>query len=181
MAIALRTPRLLLREWRDEDAAHFAAMSSDPEVGEFLLPPSPDWVAGARRHWDEHGFGQFVVELPGEVPFIGVIGLDNLRWAVPFAPAVEVAWRLARPYWGQGFAAEAARATLEDGFYRLGFAEIVAFTVAGNWRSRAVMERAGMERDEAGDFDHPRVPEGHKLRRHVLYRLRRTGEHASDR
>jgi RimJ/RimL family protein N-acetyltransferase len=95
MAFAIRTPRLLLREWRDEDAQAFAAMSADPALTEFLLPPSPDWAARARRHWDEQGFGQFVVELPGERPFIGVIGLDWLRWAVPFAPAVEAAWRLA--------------------------------------------------------------------------------------
>jgi RimJ/RimL family protein N-acetyltransferase len=118
MAVALRTPQLLLREWRDEDAEAFAAMSTDPALTEFLLPPSPDWVVRARRHWDEHGFGQFAVELPGECPFIGSVGLDHLRWAVPFAPAVEVAWRLARPYWGRGYATEAARAAIEDGFYR---------------------------------------------------------------
>ncbi len=162
----------MLREWRDEDAEAFAAMSADPALTEFLLPPSPDWVARARRHWDEQGFGQFVVELPGECPFIGAIGLDQLRWAVAFAPAVEVAWRLARPYWGQGYATEAARAALEDGFFRLGFAEIVAFTSVGNRRSRRVMERLGMSRDPGEDFDHPRLPQGHPLRRHVLYRLR---------
>jgi RimJ/RimL family protein N-acetyltransferase len=173
MTLAIRTPRLLLREWRDEDAAAFAVMSVDPALTEFLLPPSPDWVARARRHWDEHGFGQFVVELPGERRFIGAIGLDRLRWAVPFAPAVEIAWRLARPYWGQGYATEAARAALEDGFFRLGFDEIVAFTTVGNRRSRSVMERLGMSRDPAEDFDHPRLPSGHPLRRHVLYRIRR--------
>jgi RimJ/RimL family protein N-acetyltransferase len=173
MALALRTPRLLLRQWRDEDAAHFAAMSADPCLTEFLLPPSPDWVERARHHWDEYGFGQFALELPGECPFIGSIGLDHLRWAVPFAPAVEIAWRLARPYWGCGYATEAARAALEDGFYRLGFEEIVAFTVVDNQRSRRVMERLGMVRDTDGDFDHPRVPVGHPHVRHVLYRLRR--------
>ena len=173
MTLALRTPRLLLREWRDEDIAAFAAMSADPGLTEFLLPPSPDWVERARRHWDEYGFGQFAVELPGEYPFIGSVGLDHLRWAVPFAPAVEVAWRLARPHWGQGYATEAARAALDDGFFRLGFDEIVAFTVTANRRSRAVMERLGMVRDFGGDFDHPRVPAGHPLIRHVLYRLRR--------
>ena len=174
MAIALRTPRLLLREWREEDAEAFTAMFADPALTEFLLPPNPDWVARARRHWDEHGFGQFVVELPGECPFIGTIGLDWLRWAVPFAPAIEVAWKLVQPYWGHGYATEAARAALEDGFFRLGFDEIVAFTVVGNRRSRGVMERLGMNRNPDGDFDHPRLPPGHDLRRHVLYRLRRS-------
>jgi RimJ/RimL family protein N-acetyltransferase len=174
MAIALRTPRLLLREWRDEDAEAFAAMWADAGLTEFLLPPDGEWVTRARRHWDEQGFGQFVVELPGECPFIGVIGLDRLRWAVPFAPAVEVAWKLVRPYWGQGYATEAARAALEDGFLRLGFDEIVAFTVVGNRRSRSVMERLGMSRDPAEDFDHPRLSQRHPLLRHVLYRLRRS-------
>jgi RimJ/RimL family protein N-acetyltransferase len=173
MALALRTPRLILREWRDEDAAAFAAMSADGAMSEYLLPPDGDWVPRARRHWDDHGFGQFVVELPGECRFIGVIGLDYLRWAVPFAPAIEVAWRLAQPYWGRGYATEAARAAIEDGFYRLGFDEIVAFTVVGNRRSRNVMERLGMTRDPAEDFDHPRLPPGHELQRHVLYRWRR--------
>jgi ribosomal-protein-alanine N-acetyltransferase len=175
MAISLRTPRLLLREWRDEDTEAFATMFADPALTEFLQPPGDGWVARARAHWDEHGFGQFVVELPGEQPFIGVIGLDQLRWAVPFAPAIEVAWKLARPYWGQGYAVEAARAAVEDGLFRLGFDEIVAFTVVDNWRSRRVMERLGMSRDPAEDFDHPRLVDerDHPLRRHVLYRIRR--------
>ncbi|HTQ34067.1 MAG TPA: GNAT family N-acetyltransferase [Stellaceae bacterium] len=173
MPFALRTPRLLLREWRDEDEPACATMLADPALTEFLLPPHPDWAARTRRHWNEHGFGQFVVELPGECAFIGVVGLDHLRWTVPFAPAVEVAWRMARPYWGCGHATEAARAALEDGFFRLGFREIVAFTAEGNLRSRTVMERLGMSRDPAEDFDHPRVPAGHRLQRHVLYRLRR--------
>jgi ribosomal-protein-alanine N-acetyltransferase len=173
VTLALRTPRLLLRQWRDEDVAAFATMFADPAMLEFLLPPNPDWVARARRHWNEHGFGQFVVELPGECAFIGTIGLDRLRWAVPFAPAVEIAWRLARPYWGHGYATEAARAALEDGLFRLGFDEIVAFTAIGNRRSSGVMERIGMSRVEDGDFDHPSLPADHPLRRHVLYRSRR--------
>lgn len=175
MALALRTPRLLLREWRDEDGDPFTAMSADPGLTEFLLSPAPDWVARARRRWAEHGFGQSVVELPGEAPFAGVVGLSDLHSAVPAAPAIEVAWRLAQPYWGRGFATEAARAAIEDGFYRLGLDEIVAITVAGNRRSRAVMERLGMRRDPAEDFefDHPALPPGHRLRPHVLYRLKR--------
>ena len=174
MPIALRTPRLVLREWRDEDAEAFAAMSADPGLTEFLLPPDPEWVTRVRRRWDEQGFGQFVVELPGEAPFIGVVGLGDLHAAVPAAPAIEAAWRLARPYWGKGYALEAARAAVEDGLYRLGLKEIVAITVIDNRRSRRVMEGLGMTHDPAEDFDfqHPRLPPGHPLRRHVLYRLR---------
>lgn len=175
MPIALRTPRLLLREWRDDDAAAFAEMSADPGLTEFLLPPDAAWVARVRARWAQHGFGQFVVEVPGVAPFIGVVGLADLHAAAPAAPAIEIAWRLARPYWGQGFAAEAAQAALEDGFGRLGLGEIVAITVVGNNRSRRVMERLGMTHDPAEDFafDHPRLPPGHPLRPHVLYRLRR--------
>jgi RimJ/RimL family protein N-acetyltransferase len=181
MAIRLRTPRLLLREWRDEDLAPFAAMSADPAAMQYLVPFADRaaidaWVASARDHWRHHPFGKFVVEVPGETAFAGVIGLDHVRFAVPFAPAIEVVWRLAPAFWGRGFATEAARAAIEDGFFRLGFDEIVAYTVEYNWPSRRVMERLGMTRDSNEDFDflHPRLPEGHPLHRHVLYRLRRS-------
>jgi RimJ/RimL family protein N-acetyltransferase len=180
MALVLRTPRLVLREWRDADADPFAAMSADPAVMEFLLgfddrAAMDRWVAAMREHWRLHGFGGWVVELPGIAGFIGVVGLGHLRFALPFVPAVEVLWRLVPAYWGRGYAAEAARAAIDDGFFRLGLAEIVALTVVENRRSRAVMERLGMSRDPEEDFDfvHPRLPEGHPLRRHVLYRLRR--------
>jgi ribosomal-protein-alanine N-acetyltransferase len=174
VAVALRTPRLLLREWRDADAAPFAAMSADPEVLRYLSVPDAEWIARMRAHFAVHGFGNFVVELPGEAPFIGVIGLNHVRWTLPFTPAVEAGWRLARQYWGKGYALEAARAAIEDGFGRLGFKEIVAYTVPENRASRQVMERLGMTRDLAEDFDHPSRPEGDPLRRHVLYRLPRT-------
>jgi RimJ/RimL family protein N-acetyltransferase len=114
MAIRLRTPRLLLREWRDDDLVPFAAMWADPEVTKLLLGPfdrakSDEWAAWARGFWDEHSYGQWVVEIPDEAPFVGVVGL-NLTRAVPhLVLAVEVAWRLMRPYWGQGIAFEAAR------------------------------------------------------------------------
>jgi RimJ/RimL family protein N-acetyltransferase len=177
---ALRTSRLVLRRWRDDDAAAFAEFSADPAVMQYLVPfadraAMDAWVAAARKHWHDHGFGPWVVELPDEAPFIGVVGLSNLRFALPFAPAVEAAWRLVRPYWGRGYAYEAARAAIDDGFGRLGLNEIVAFTVPANLASRRVMEKLGMSRNPAEDFDfdHPRLPPGHPLRRHVLSRLRR--------
>jgi RimJ/RimL family protein N-acetyltransferase len=175
--LALRTPRLLLRDWCDDDIAPFAAMSADPQ-GMRYLPPldraaAEAWVARMRRHWDEHGFGNFVVELPGEAPFIGVVGLNWVRWDLAFTPAVEAAWRLVPAYWGKGYAVEAARAAIDDGFGRLGLDEIVAYTVTANRASRQVMERLGMTRDPAEDFDHPSQSEASPLRRHVLYRLRR--------
>jgi len=170
MTVSLRTPRLLLRPWRDEDVAAFAELSADPAVMEYLVP-LPGWVARTRAHWDEHGFGQWVVELPGAASFIGVVGLGVVSYQAPFTPAVEVAWRLARAYWGRGYATEAAKAALAYGFDELALDEIVALTVPLNQRSRRVMERLGMTRSPADDFDHPRLPEG-PLRRHVLYRLR---------
>jgi len=178
MALALRTPRLLLREWRDEDAEPFAAMSADPEVMA-MLPPLPDraacdtLISRLQAHFAEHGFSYWAVELAGEAPFIGAVGLYWLRFPAPFTPAVEIGWRLARPYWGRGYATEAARAALEDGFYRLGLDRIVAITAPANRRSRRVMERLGMTRGPAEDFEFPGFPKGHPLRRTVLYRARR--------
>jgi ribosomal-protein-alanine N-acetyltransferase len=171
--ISLRTRRLLLRPWRDEDAAPFATMSADPEVMQYLLV-RPDWMARARAHWQEHGFGQWVVEIPGEASFIGIVGLSTVGYEAAFTPAVELAWRLARAHWGRGYATEAARSAVDYGFGKLNLAEIVATTVPANLRSRRVMEKLGMTRAREDDFDHPRIPEG-PLRRHVLYRLRRSG------
>ncbi len=132
----------------------------------------PGWVGRALDHWREHGFGQWVVELPGAASFIGVVGLSAVGYQAAFTPAVEVAWRLARAHWGRGYATEAARAALDYGFGELGLAEIVAVTTPANLRSRRVMEKLGMTRAPQDDFDHPRVPAG-PLRRCVLYRLRR--------
>ncbi|MGB3810039.1 MAG: GNAT family N-acetyltransferase [Parvibaculum sp.] len=174
----IRTERLILRPWRDEDFDAFAAMSADPEVMEFLLP-LPDRAASdevarlLKAHIETHGFGFWAVEAPGIAPFIGFTGLLNVRPDAPYAPAVEVGWRLARSHWGNGYATEAARAALAYGFKELGLDEIVALTVPANIRSQQVMQRLGMTRNETDDFDHPRVPDGHVLKRHVLYRLRR--------
>lgn len=174
MTTDLRTQRLLLRSWRDADLPVFATMCTDPEVMEFLSPMREPgaveaWVSRLKAHWREHGFGRWVVELPGEASFIGVVGLAWNPYEAHFTPAVEIAWRLARPYWGKGFASEAAGAALDYGFDRLGLAEIVAMTVPANLRSRRVMERLGMSRDPADDYDHPNIPSG-PLKRHVLYR-----------
>lgn len=173
MALTLRTPRLALREWRDEDRVPFAAMSADREVMQYLPPVDDEWIDRQRRHFAEHGFAYWAVEVPGEAAFIGAVGLYRLRFPAPFTPAVEVGWRLARLFWGKSYAFEAARAATEDGFYRLGLDEIVAITAPANRRSWRVMERLGMRRNPKEDFDFPGFPEGHPLRRTVLYRLKR--------
>ncbi|WP_353858932.1 GNAT family N-acetyltransferase [Azospirillum formosense] len=174
----LTSSRLILRPWRDGDGDAFHALSQNPAVMEHLMP-LPDRAASdavIRRigeHFDRHGFSFWAVERPGHSPFIGFVGLAHVTWEAPFAPAVEVGWRLDPAHWGQGLATEAAGLALAHGFDSVGLDEIVAFTVPENRRSRRVMERLGMERDAAADFDHPRVPDGHRLKRHVLYRIGR--------
>jgi RimJ/RimL family protein N-acetyltransferase len=175
----LTTERLILRPWQESDLVPFAALNADARVMEFMpgtldRAASDALVARAQAHFDRHGFGPWAVELrSGDAPLIGFVGLMAPSFQARFTPCVEVGWRLAFAHWGQGYATEAARAALAFGFGTAGLAEIVSFTSVGNARSRAVMERLGMIRDPADDFDHPTLPEGHALRRHVLYRLAR--------
>ena len=124
--------------------------------------------------FDRQGYGLWAIEVPGHFEFIGYVGLAVPRFEAHFTPAVEIGWRLDKHYWGHGFATEAALAAIADGFERVGLSEIVSFTVPANVRSRRVMERLGMKHEPADDFDHPLVAAGHRLRRHVLYRLNRT-------
>jgi RimJ/RimL family protein N-acetyltransferase len=174
----VRTERLLLRRWRPEDLAPFAALNADPAVMEFMpatlsAGESAAFIERIETGFEATGYGLWALGLPGEAPFIGFAGLARVDFDVFFAPAVEVGWRLARPFWGRGLASEAARAALAVGFEQCGLAEVVSFTAEGNARSRAVMERLGMPHDPAEDFDHPRLADGDPLRRHVLYRLDR--------
>jgi RimJ/RimL family protein N-acetyltransferase len=172
----LCTPRLVLRPWRDSDLDPFAELNADPVTMEFfpetLGRAESDALAGRlRRGIDEQGFGLWATEVIGGADFIGFIGLSVTPYETPFTPCVEIGWRLHRAHWGRGFATEGARAAIRDGFDRLGLASIVSFTAVLNTRSRRVMEKLGMRRRVEEDFDHPRLPEGHPLRRHVLYRL----------
>jgi len=169
----IRTARLVLREWQEEDRGPWAALNADPEVMEFFpatLDRAESDAVFDRLSADviERGWGLWAVEHNGE--FIGFTGLSPVGADLPFAPAVEVGWRLARSAWGHGFATEAARVALDFAFAELSAPEVASYTAGGNVRSRAVMERLGMRRDFEGDFDHPRVPEGSAVRRHVLYR-----------
>lgn len=127
--------------------------------------------------FDEQGFGLFAVEVPYVLELAGFVGLETPSFEARFTPCVEIGWRLARAAWGHGYATEAATAALADGFTRIGLKEVVSFTYVGNERSRRVMERLGMRHDRGHDFEHPRLPEGHPLRPHVLYRLRREDWH----
>jgi RimJ/RimL family protein N-acetyltransferase len=173
----LTTARLALREWRESDRAPFASLNADPEVVRYLSGPrararSDALVDEIVAHWAEQGFGLWAVERRADGAFLGFTGLSRPAFQAHFTPAVEVGWRLARHAWGHGYATEAGRAALDYGFEVLDLEEIVSFTVPANDRSRRVMERLGMSRVPADDFDHPRFALGHPLRRHVLYRLR---------
>jgi RimJ/RimL family protein N-acetyltransferase len=174
----LRTPRLLLRRWRDTDRTPFAALNADPFVMEHFPAPlrreeSDDLADRIAADIDERGWGLWAVEIAGTAPFAGFVGLNPATFDAPFTPAVEIGWRLAREHWGHGYATEGASAALAFGFDALALEEIVSFTTHGNARSRRVMERLGMRRDPADDFDNPNVPDGDALRPHVLYRVDR--------
>jgi RimJ/RimL family protein N-acetyltransferase len=174
----LRTGRLVLRAWRDGDLEPFARLNADPQVMEHFPAPltreeSDASVERIRAHFGEHGFGLWALEVPGVVEFGGFIGLSVPRFAAHFTPCVEIGWRLALDLWGRGYATEGAGVALEFGFESLQLEQIVSFTVPANVRSRAVMERLGMRRTPADDFDHPQLSAADPLRRHVLYRLTR--------
>jgi RimJ/RimL family protein N-acetyltransferase len=174
----LDTPRLLLRRWRDEDRGPFATLNADPVVMEHFPTPlsreeSDALVDRIEAGLAERGWGLWAVEVRESSAFIGFVGLNPATFDAPFTPAVEVGWRLSREHWGHGYATEAARAALEFGFVDLELDEIVSFTTHANTRSQRVMERLGMQRNPADDFDNPSVPEGSPIRPHVLYRLDR--------
>jgi RimJ/RimL family protein N-acetyltransferase len=172
----LRTERLLLRTWLPEDRELFARMNADPEVMEFFVSPmtreeSDAFVDRIESGFVERGFGLWAVEEVVTGSFIGFTGLLHQTFEAAFTPAFEIGYRLERPAWGRGYATEAAREAVRYGFERAGLAEIVSMTATGNLRSQAVMKKLGMSHDPADDFYHPLVPDGHPLKRHVLYRL----------
>jgi ribosomal-protein-alanine N-acetyltransferase len=173
--VELRTERLLLRRWRAADREPFAELNADPAVMEhFAHRPtraeSDDLVDRIEATFDRDGFGLWAVEVE-DGRFAGFAGLWPTPPALPFSPAIEVGWRLATHAWGRGVATEAARAALADGAERLGITDVVSMTTTTNLRSQRVMQKLGMTRDPGEDFDFPTIPEGHPLRRHVLYRL----------
>ena len=173
----LCTPRLLLRPWREDDFAPYAALNADPEVrrwfeGTLTREQSDAQAIELQSHIAAHGFGFWAVEVPGVAPFVGFVGLKHVSFDAPFTPAIEIGWRLARAHWSKGYATEAALAALAHAFGPLRLAEVVSFAVPGNLPSRRVMERIGMRRDPGGDFDYPYLPEAHPFRRHMFYRAR---------
>jgi RimJ/RimL family protein N-acetyltransferase len=173
--MALATERLILREWRAEDREPFARMNADPAVMEFMptvltRAESEALVDRVEAHFAARGFGPWAAELRETGEFIGYVGLWTPAFEAHFTPCIEIGWRLAKEHWGKGLATEGARAVMEHALGELGLKDLVSFTSVQNARSRRVMEKIGMTHNPADDFDHPVLPEGHSLRRHVLYR-----------
>ena len=176
----LSSERLLLRRWRAADLEPYAQMNADPEVMEFYPAPPADAPSAVERSashverieagFEDHGFGLWAVEIPGEAGFIGFIGLQPVDAELPFAPAIEVGWMLARPFWGRGLASEGAAAAMRFAFETLELPSLLAYTAAVNLRSRRVMERLNMSRDPREDFAHPGIAAGHRLSVDVIYR-----------
>jgi RimJ/RimL family protein N-acetyltransferase len=178
MTTTLTSERLILRPWREDDLDALAQLCADPEVMAHF-PAVLDHAGSAEllgklmAHQAEHGFTFWCLERREDGAVIGFTGLARVGFAAPFVPAVETGWRLARPFWDQGYALDAARRSLQFAFEELELSEVVAFTVPGNVRSWGLMERLGMRRDPADDFEHPGLPVGHPLRAHWLYRIDR--------
>lgn len=174
----IKTKRLILRQWCEEDSEPFAQLNGDLRVRQYFpgllsRQESDNSIKNMADHVQRCGWGLWAAALIQTGEFIGFIGLQEVCFSAHFTktPAVEIGWRLAFNHWGKGYATEGAQAALQYGFETLKLKEIVSFTVLENMRSRHVMEKIGMHRDPRDDFDHPKLSEGHPLRRHVLYRL----------
>ncbi len=175
----LTTERLYLRQWQPSNFAVFAEMNADPEVMKYfpklLSPTLSDTIANkCQQLIKDKGWGFWAVSLKGGLEnkdtFIGMVGLNDTHADMPFAPNVEIGWRLHKDYWGQGYATEAARASLKFAFETLELDEVVAFTAVVNKHSQLIMERIGMS-DTQENFYHPMLNPGHPLAEHVLYKV----------
>jgi RimJ/RimL family protein N-acetyltransferase len=174
VGVTIETERLVLRPWRDEDRAPFAALNADPRVmahfpATLTRAESDAFVDRHAALIDRKGWGLWALERRCDGSFLGFTGLAEPFFDADFMPCVEVGWRLAAEHWGEGYAPEAARAALDHGFDIVGLDEIVSFTAVGNENSRRVMEKVGLI--ERHEFDHPVLPD-HPLQRHVLYSIR---------
>ena len=175
----LETERLILRRWKEADIEPFFKITSDPEVRRYYpnvltINETKSLVTRIESHFVKESFGLWALELKSTGEFIGYTGLSKPTFEAHFMPCVEIGWQIARRYWGQGYAPEAANKALEDGFVRIGLDEIVSFTTVSNDKSIRVMEKLGMHRNPKDDYLHPFLPEGHPLKPHVLFRLKKT-------
>lgn len=177
-SIVIKTERLILRQWIPEDLEPFARLNADPLVREYfssiLTKEKSDLSAKLiSDEIDKNGYGFWAISVPNVSDFVGFVGIRPVDFESHFTPAVEIGWRLAHEFWGKGYATEGAIASLKYGFEMLNLDEIVAFTAVANARSRNVMEKIGMHRSVEDDFDHPQLNVNDKLKRHVLYRIKK--------
>lgn len=177
--MTIMTKRLVLRPWQEDDLEPFAQMNADSQVREFF-PATSTFEESVKEneaiisHFKIHGYGWWAVSEVNKTNFMGFIGLRHIDFPAAFTPAVEVAWRLFPTYWGKGYATEGAKASLRYGFEILKLSDIIAVTSVLNIRSQAVMKRIGMQHETGFDFDNPKLPEGHVLRRHLFYRVKKS-------
>jgi len=177
----IETERLILRSWTDADLEPYHKINNDEKVIEFLRGPMSlamsledckNFITETNRRIKKWGFGLWAATLKDSEELIGFIGLNIPDFETNFTPCVEIGWRLGSQHWGHGLATEGAKAALKFAFEEMNLKEVVAFTVPKNLRSIAVMKKIGMEHDVNGDFDHPKLPNNHRLSRHVLYRIK---------
>lgn len=173
--MTLQTSRLILRQWQQSDLEAFIEMNQDPEVMRFypaILTPkeSEDLMQRFQNLIAENGWGFWAVELKQTQELIGFVGLNSVDEDIPFAPFIEIGWRINKPFWGNGYAPEAAKAALNYAFTVMKEQSVFAFTAKQNSPSRRVMQKLGMV-NTRNDFDHPRLPDGHILQKHCLYRI----------
>lgn len=170
----METPRLILRQWCEADLAPFAQLNADPQVMKYFpsmltATQSAQMVERIKKHFCEYGFGLWAVELKETGEFVGFIGLSVPQFTAYFTPCIEIGWRLAAAFWNRGYASEGAKAVLAFGFQECRLDQVVSFTVPANKPSRRVMEKIGMSYID--NFDHPSLPDGDPLKRHVLYTI----------
>ncbi len=178
MSTIIETPRLLLRNWQEDDRAFFHEINSDPEVMEFFpalrsREESDALMDRIVAMINDDSFGFYALQDKNTGDVVGFTGLMRTDLE-PFMPkgVLEIGWRLAKHYWGKGYVTEAALASLAYAFNERGQDEVVSFAVHNNHRSTSVMQRIGMVNDPKRDFDHPKVPDTHpQLKRHVLYTI----------
>jgi RimJ/RimL family protein N-acetyltransferase len=172
----LNTQRLTLRRWQESDFAPFAAMNADPEIMQYFpavlnAEQTKTMIEKIEASFDKKGFGLWAIEVNDTKKFVGFAGLSEPNFVAPFTPCVEIGWRVATEFWGQGYAPEAAKEILTDAFKRLNLSEVVSFTAKANSNSIRVMRKLGMTRTPEDDFFHPSIDKEDRLAEHVLYRL----------
>jgi RimJ/RimL family protein N-acetyltransferase len=172
----METKRLILRQWQESDIEPFIKLNQDKKVMEFFLKcyskkDTIDSINIFKDSFLKFCYGIYALELKQNQQFIGYIGLMKRDFDLPFSPCIEIGWRLAHEYWGQGLAVEGAKKCLEIGFNEINIDEIVSFTAKINYRSERVMQKIGMIYDKSGDFLHPKLPKEHILAPHILYRI----------